>query len=38
MPQAAAELAAGELSVDELALQPAGFPGLRVVVLGAGPA
>jgi capsular polysaccharide biosynthesis protein/Mrp family chromosome partitioning ATPase len=31
----AAELAAGELSLDELALQPAGFPGLRVVVLSA---
>ncbi len=31
--QAAAELAAGELSVEEIALQPAGFPGLRVVVL-----
>lgn len=29
----AAELAAGELSVEEIALQPAGFPGLRVVVL-----
>jgi capsular polysaccharide biosynthesis protein len=31
--RAAAELAAGELSVDALALQPAGFPGLRLVVL-----
>ena len=31
--RAAAELAAGELSVEEIALQPAGFPGLRVVVL-----
>jgi capsular polysaccharide biosynthesis protein/Mrp family chromosome partitioning ATPase len=31
----AAELAAGELSLNELALQPAGFPGLRVVVLSA---
>jgi len=31
--QAAAQLAAGELSVEELALQPAGFPGLRVVLL-----
>ncbi len=31
--QAAAELAAGDLSVDTLALQPAGFPGLRLVVL-----
>ena len=31
--RAAAELAAGELSVEEVALQPAGFPGLRVVVL-----
>lgn len=31
--RAAAELAAGELSVDALALQPAGFPGLRVIVL-----
>ncbi|MDX6333948.1 MAG: hypothetical protein QOG05_1288 [Streptosporangiaceae bacterium] len=29
----AAELAAGEVSLDELALQPAGFPGLRVLVL-----
>lgn len=31
--RSAAELALGDLSVDELALQPAGFPGLRVVVL-----
>ena len=31
----AAELAAGEVSLDELVLQPAGFPGLRVLVLGA---
>ena len=31
--RAAAELAAGDLSVDALALQPAGFPGLRLVVL-----
>lgn len=31
--RAAAELAAGELSVEEVALQPAGFPRLRVVVL-----
>jgi capsular polysaccharide biosynthesis protein len=31
--QAAADLTAGELSVEEIALQPAGFPGLRVVVL-----
>jgi capsular polysaccharide biosynthesis protein len=31
----AAELASGELSVDEVALQPAGFPGLRVIVLAA---
>ncbi|MCW2909111.1 MAG: lipopolysaccharide biosynthesis protein [Actinomycetia bacterium] len=31
----AAELAAGEVSLDELALQPAGFPGLRVLVLAA---
>ncbi len=31
--RAAAELAAGDLSVDTLALQPAGFPGLRLVVL-----
>jgi capsular polysaccharide biosynthesis protein len=31
--RAAAELATGELSVEEVALQPAGFPGLRVVVL-----
>ena len=31
--RAAAELAAGQLSVEEIALQPAGFPGLRVVVL-----
>ena len=31
--RAAAELAAGELSVEEMVLQPAGFPGLRVVVL-----
>jgi capsular polysaccharide biosynthesis protein len=31
--RAATELAAGELSVEELALQPAGFPGLRVVLL-----
>ncbi len=31
--RAAAELAVGDLSVDELALQPAGFPGLRVLVL-----
>jgi Mrp family chromosome partitioning ATPase len=31
--RAAAELAAGELSVDALALQPAGFPGLRLIVL-----
>jgi capsular polysaccharide biosynthesis protein len=31
----AAQLAAGELSLDGLALQPAGFPGLRVVVLSA---
>ncbi len=31
--RAAAELAAGELSVEEIALQPAGFPRLRVVVL-----
>ncbi len=32
--RAAVELAAGELSVEEVALQPAGFPRLRVVVLG----
>ena len=32
--RAAGELAAGQLSVEEVALQPAGFPGLRVVVLG----
>jgi len=32
--RAAAELAAGQLSVEEVALQPAGFPRLRVVVLG----
>lgn len=32
-PRAAAELAAGDLSVDALALQPAGFPGLRLIVL-----
>ncbi len=32
--RAAAELAAGELSVEEVALQPAGFPRLRVVILG----
>ncbi len=31
----AAQLAAGEVSIDELALQPAGFPGLRVLVLAA---
>ena len=31
--RAAAELAAGDLSVDALALQPAGFPGLRLIVL-----
>jgi capsular polysaccharide biosynthesis protein len=31
--RAAAELAAGELSIEEVALQPAGFPRLRVVVL-----
>jgi Mrp family chromosome partitioning ATPase len=31
--RAAAELAAGQLSVEEIALQPAGFPGLRAVVL-----
>ena len=31
--RAAAELAAGQLSVEEITLQPAGFPGLRVVVL-----
>jgi capsular polysaccharide biosynthesis protein len=31
--RAAAALAAGELSVDALALQPAGFPGLRLIVL-----
>jgi len=31
--RAAAELAAGELAVEEVALQPAGFPRLRVVVL-----
>ena len=31
--RAAAELGAGELSVEEIALQPAGFPGVRVVVL-----
>jgi capsular polysaccharide biosynthesis protein len=31
--RAAAELAVGQLSVEEIALQPAGFPGLRVVVL-----
>ena len=31
--RAAAELAAGELSVEDLVLQPAGFPGLRVVLL-----
>jgi capsular polysaccharide biosynthesis protein len=31
----AAELGAGELSLDELALQPAGFPGLRVILLAA---
>jgi capsular polysaccharide biosynthesis protein len=31
----AAELAAGEVTLDELVLQPAGFPGLRVLVLGA---
>jgi capsular polysaccharide biosynthesis protein len=30
-----AELAAGEVSLDELTLQPAGFPGLRVLVLAA---
>ncbi len=33
--RAAAELAVGELSVDDVALQPAGFPRLRVVVLAA---
>lgn len=33
--RAAAELAVGELSVDEVTLQPAGFPRLRVVVLAA---
>src|SRR6202044_3457165 len=32
--RAAGELAAGQLSVEEVALQPAGFPRLRVVVLG----
>jgi capsular polysaccharide biosynthesis protein len=32
-PRAAAELATGDLSVDALALQPAGFPGLRLIVL-----
>ncbi len=31
----AAELTAGELSLDDVALQPAGFPGLRVIVLAA---
>jgi capsular polysaccharide biosynthesis protein len=31
----AAELAVGELSVDDVALQPARFPGLRVIVLAA---
>ncbi len=31
--QAAAELAAGELSLEEIALQPTGFPGLRVVLI-----
>jgi capsular polysaccharide biosynthesis protein len=31
--RAAAELDAGQLSVEEIVLQPAGFPGLRVVVL-----
>lgn len=31
----AAELAAGEVSLDELTLQPAGFPGLRVLILAA---
>ena len=34
--RAAAELAAGQLSVEEIALQPAGFPGLRAVVLAEG--
>ena len=32
--RAAGELATGQLSVEEVALQPAGFPRLRVVVLG----
>jgi capsular polysaccharide biosynthesis protein len=31
--RAATELAAGDLSVDALTLQPAGFPGLRLIVL-----
>jgi capsular polysaccharide biosynthesis protein len=31
--RAAAELATGELSLEEIARQPAGFPGVRVVVL-----